>query len=69
MENKHKQFTLTAEEVEDLKQLLEKDISRLNQTRIIYSNMQLWLDEYNKADKILNRIKQWQNEQKNNNND
>ena len=54
-------FTLTAEEVEEIKQLLEKEISDLNHTRIFYSNMQLWLDKYNKTNNLLTRINDYQN--------
>ena len=53
-------FTLTAEEVDYLKQLLEEEISDLYQTQILYSNTHIWLVKINKANNLLTRIKQWQ---------
>lgn len=71
MENKHKQFTLTAEEVEELKDLLDclnaccsKEIVRnvKEAEDDDYYLVRLYANISNRADILLSKIKHWQDD-------
>lgn len=70
MENKHKKFTLTAEEVEMLEQIIGAALHTYRKTYIAFKNTcqaNDWQDAIDKCNNLRNRIKQFQDEQKNKN--